>query len=574
VCCLLGDVTPVSLMMLQSSPVKPSGTTAHPATGSVVTDPTLRLMAAAAAAAGTRPARMSVGGHAPPPPSPLPLPSDLTPRPSVAAAAVAANELYASLVYSHQHQLDRAAMLMQQHAHASPFSAAASSASMSQRGGHLQPPPSQSVPGNGAAAPPQAHTGTAFALSQYQSPAHPHPHHHLHAAAVPAAAAAFESYSQSLATLSQLSQRLQLHAAAGPHGRLPAVPPSPLGVDPYLAAAAVAAHGGRAAGSPVCERQISGGNLVANSPRRSPSNNESATPLIKTQYTRHSPTPYKKPYDFCEADLSPGDKLHLRYKDDDTKEPRHRHHHHHHHQHHYSQYVQQQQQRKSDAGDVGDVYRDENHNAFNDDKSDLEMHRREKRPEVTIAHVQTGLPLAAAHICLHDHRHQFASSHTAGKGVTGNGNDGIRETSLGPEILFSGRRSTAMGHNQHQLQRDACRAQQADFTRGSMIQLSDGCMKRIEDMRTDDFVINCSSNSSVKLAGGVVTSSQLVLVSSRVVHIRLNHDTCTALLGFVVDNNIYSPVFCSFSMPSAKTQYTCSLIVLKVPLNLVTPERI
>jgi len=506
--------------MLQSSPVKPSAPAAHPAhaAGSVVTDPTLRLMAAAAAAAGGRPGRLAAGA-----------PSDLTPRPSVAAAATA-NELYASLLYSHQHQLDRAAMLMQQHAHQSPFSP-------------VPPPTSQRAPQQphahaGPAQPPQAHTG-GFALPQYQ-PSHPHPHH-LQAAG-PAAAAAFESYSQSLATLSQLSQRLQLHA--GPHSRLPG-PPTTLNIDPYLAAAAAAVHGSRA-GSPACKRQV-----TLNSPPPTPVT-DSATPLIKMQSAAHESARHKNPYDFCEPDLSPEDKFHIRYKDDNVKEPHqhHRHHHHHHHHHHNSHHMQQQQQqqqqRKSELGVVSEKCHDENHNAFNDDYRPALQLQRHNRPEVNTTHAHTVVPLASPHALQHDQRHQPASGDPASKGVvalsvTGNGSDVIGESL---EVLFSGRRSTAMNYKSgcHQRHQRSSRRQQADFTVGSMIQLSDGRVKRIEDMRTEDFVIN-SSLSSVKLAG--MTSSQLVLVSSRVIHIRLNHDTCTAVLGFVVDNNIHSPVFIS-----------------------------
>jgi len=395
-------------------------------------------------------------------------------------------------------------MLMHQHAHAqhSPFS--------------TQRPQQQSQTGAGCQ-PPQAHTGGAFALPHYQS-SHVHPHH-LHAAG-PAAAAAFESYSQSLATLSQLSQRLQLHA--GPHSRLPG-PPTALTVDPYLAAAAAAAaaQGGRA-GSPTCKRQL-------DSPPRTPVINDSQTAL--TQTTPHEPAPRANPYDFCEQDLSPDEKFHAHYKHDDVKEASHhrRHHHHHHHSHHH------QQQRKPDVGVVGDVCRDENHNAFNT----LQLHRRDKRQELTTTHAQTVLPLAPAHD--RQHRHS-ASGDTPSKGaaalaVTGNGNDVISES--GPEVLVSGRRSTAVSGRRRHERVTACRA---DFTHGSRIQLSDGRVKRIEDMRTEDFVVN-SSSSSLSVAGGRgVTSSQLVLVSSRVVHIRLNHDSCTAVLGFVVDNSIHSPV--------------------------------
>jgi len=164
---------------------------------------------------------------------------------------------------------------------------------------------------------------------------------------------------------------------------------------------------------------------------------------------------------------------------------------------------------------------------------------------VSITHAQTVLPLASpfAH---QDDEHQSASSDTARKGVvalkvTGNGSDVISES---PEVLLSGRRLTTMNyksscHRRHQ----RAQRQRADFSHGSMIQLSDGRVKRIEHMRTEDFVINSSSRSLKLAAGRGMTSSQLVLVSSRVVHIRLNHDTCTAALGFVVDNNIHSPVF-------------------------------
>ena len=496
--------------MLQSSAVKPSAAAA----GSVVTDPTLRLMAAAAAAAGGRSGRLAAGP-----------PSELTPRPSVAAAA-AANELYASLLYSHQHQLDRAAMLMQQHAHQSPFPA------VSQRGAQ------QSQAATGHAQPPQAHTG-GFALPQYQ-PSHPHPHH-LQAAG-PAAAAAFESYSQSLATLSQLSQRLQLHAA--PHcSRLPA-PPAALGVDPYLAAAAAAVHGGRA-GSPACKRQVSLSSPAAKTPT-----SDSTAALVSTQTTAHQSSRHRNPYDFCEPELSPDDKFHIHYKDDDVKEShqhyRHHHHHHHHHNSHHIQQQQQQQQRKPEVGVVGELCHDENHNAFNNEyRSALQLHRRDKRQEASITHAQTVLPHASPPVRQHDQGHQSASSDTASKDAvvltaTGDGSDVINESS---EVLLNGRRSTAVNyksgcHRRHH----RGRGQRADFTHGSMIQLSDGRVKRIEDMRTEDFVFN-SSSSSVKLTSGRgMTSSQLVLVSSRVVHIRLNHDTCTAVLGFVVDDNIHSPV--------------------------------
>ena len=524
--------------MLQSSPVKPSAPSAHPAhpAGSVVTDPTLRLMAAAAAAAGGRSGRFAAGP-----------PSDFTPRPSVAAAA-AANELYASLLYSHQHQLDRAAMMMQQHAHQSPFSAVPSATS--QRG------PQQPQAPTGPGQPPQAHTG-GFALPQYQ-PSHPHPHH-LQTAG-PAAAAAFESYSQSLATLSQLSQRLQLHA--GQHSRMPG-PPSTLSVDPYLAAAAAAAvHGGRA-GSPACKRHAS-----ANSPAHTPVN-DTVTPLIKTQTTAHESTRHtsRNPYDFCEPDLSPDDKFQIRYKDDDVVKESHQHRHqhqqHYHHQHqqqqqqqHNSHHIHQQPQRKPELGVIGDICHDENHNAFNDEyRSAVQLHRHTKRPEVSVKHAQTVVPPASpSRATQDDQRHQLASGgDQASKGVvaltvTGNGSDVINES---PEALLSGRRSTTGNyksgcHRRHQRER----GQQADFTHGSMIQLSDGRVKCIEDMRTEDFVIN-SSSSSMKLAGRRgVTSSQLVLVSSRVIHIRLNHDTCTAVLGFVVDNNIHSVSYTHLTLPT------------------------
>ena len=496
--------------MLHSSPVKPSAPAAHPAhaASSVVTDPTLRLMAAAAAAAGGRPGRLATAA-----------PSDLAPRPSVAAAA-AANELYASLLYSHQHQLDRAAMMMHQHAHHAPFSPVPTASS--QRGQQ----PSQAPSAGAACQPPQAHTG-GFALPQYQS-SHPHPHH-LQAAG-PAAAAAFESYSQSLATLSQLSQRLQLHA--GPHSRLPG-PPTALGVDPYLAAAAAAAHGGRA-GSPAAKRP---GNLAINSPPRTPVVDDSQTPLISTRPPSHQSARHGNPYDFCEQDLSPDDKFRIRYKHDDVKEPsRHRHHHHHHHESHHHQ-----QQRKPDVGVVGVTCRDENHNAFNM----LQLHRRDKRHEPTTAHAHTVLPLAPAHDRQHDERRHSASGDAANKGVatlTGNGNDVIGESPSGPEVSVSGVEYKSGGLRRHQ--RTSTR--RPDFTHGSRIQLSDGRVKRIEDMRTEDFVVNASSSSLSPAGGRGVTSSQLVLVSSRVVHIRLNHDLCTAVLGFIVDNNIHSPVFVDF----------------------------
>ena len=422
--------------MLQSSPVKPSAAPTHPS-GTVVTDPTLRLMAAAAARSAGRP--------------------DLTPRPSI-AAAVAANELYASLFYSQQHQLDRAAMLM--HQHHSHFS-------------HLPPASSQRTQTH-ASQPRQAHTG-GFALPQYQS-SQSHPHHLIQAPG-PAAAAAFESYSQSLATLSQLSQRLQVHSS--PHSRMPA-PPTALTVDPYLAAAAAAAHGGRAS-SPASKRQSPSQTPVSDTPR------------------------HRNPYEFCDSETSPG----VRYQQDDMRCHRRHHRHHHHHQ-----------------RDVqpDDVCRDENHNAFQ---------RRDKRQEVTSTHAQTALPLTAEH----------DDGDTTGKTVdartvTGNGNDVMCESPSGSELLLGTRRSTG-GSRHGRYERESDR-DGADFTHGSRIQLSDGRIKRIEDMRTEDFVL---SSSSVGVAGGRdVTSSQLVLVSSRVVHIRLNHDTSSAILGFVVDSNIHSPV--------------------------------
>jgi len=448
-------------------------------------------MAAAAAAAGGRPGRLCAG----------PPPSDLTPRPSVADAAT--NELYASLLYSHQHQLDRAAMLMQQHAHQSLFSPVPSGTSS---------PRGQQRPLHAHAGPPQAHTGS-FTLPHYQ-PSHLHPHH----LQGPAAAAAFESYSQSLATLSRLSQRLQ------PHARLPG-PPTTLNVDPYLAAAAAAAvHAGGSESPSPCKRQSS-----ASSPSQTPVN-DSATPLDKLQSPTRESIRRKNPYDFCEPDMSPDDKFHIRYKNDDVRES---HQHRHHHRH-----IQQQQRKPVVGLMVGDKCHDENHNAFNDKyKSALQLHG----PEVSITHAQPPVPLTSPH-----ERRQSTSGDPANRDVvaltaTGNGSDVISES---PEVLSSGRLSTAANYKSecHRRHRGA-RGQRADFTLGSMIQLSDGRVKRIEDMRTEDFIID-SSLSSVRLAAAAgVTSSQLVLVSSRVVHIRLNHDTCTAVLGFVVDNNIHSPVY-------------------------------
>jgi len=450
-CQVICHVTKVK--MLQSAAVKasaPAAASAHAAGAgaggggaSVMTDPTLRLMAAAAAAAGGRPGR----------------PSDVTvPRPSAAAAA---HELYASLLYSHQHQMDRAALMM----HHGPFSPAVVSASSVPRGQQQQQ--QQQLTGAGPQ-PPQAHTG-GFTLPPYQPSSHPH---QMHAPGPAAAAAAFESYSQSLATLSQLSQRLQLHA--GPHSTLPTGPPTaPLSVDPYLAAAAAAAAHGVGAGSPACKRQM-----------RSPT---SRAAVNDSQVTPRNAGRHANLYEFSDDTDVPPD---VRYKHDDLKEHgRHRHHHHHHH-HHGSQ--QQQQQLRKPAVAPSDVMcRDENHNAFN------ALQRA-----------------ATTHTPLHP------------PPATPTGNDVISES---PEVS-AGDKCSAVGRA----------ARRADFTHGSMIQLSDGRVKRIQDMLTEDFAIKPTGPVSGR--GGVTSSQQLVLVSSRVVHIRLNHDTCTAVLGFVVDNNLHAPV--------------------------------
>lgn len=399
---------------------------------------------------------------------------------------------------------------MQQHAHHSLFSPVPSVTSS---------PRGQQRPLQAHAGPPQAHTGS-FALPHYQ-PSHLHPHH----LQGPAAAAAFESYSQSLATLSRLSQRLQ------PHARLPG-PPSSLNVDPYLAAAAAAAvHAGESGSPPLCKRQSS-----VSSP---PPVNDSAAPLVKLQSPTHDSTRRRNPYDFCEPDLSPDEKFHIRYKTtEDVRESHQHEHRHHHHQHHIQQ--QQQQQRKPVVGlMVGDKCHDENHNAFNDKYRSAVQLR--DRPEVSTTHAQTPVPLTSPH-----ERRQSSSGDAANRDVVaalsaaGNGNDVISES---PEALSSGRRSTVANYRSGCPRRQrGARRQRADFSLGSMIQLSDGRVKRIEDMRTEDFVIDSSSSSMGLAAAGVTSSQQLVLVSSRVVHIRLNHDTCTAVLGFVVDNNLHSPV--------------------------------
>jgi len=537
--------------MLQSSAVKPSSgagaAAAAAAAGSVVTDPTLRLMAAAAAAAGGA-AR-----------SGRPTPSELTSRPSVVAAA-AANELYASLLYSQQLDHRAALHMMQQQ---NPFSMSAAAAA--QRGHQTQ------VAVSGHTQPPQAHTGAAtggFSLPHHyhhqpvHAPPPPHPHH----LQGPAAAAAFESYSQSLATLSQLSQRLQLHGP--PHARLP-WPPTALGVDPYLAAAAAAAvQSGRTGSPPVCSRR----QATVSSPSKTPptlSDSSTASALVvgskqnaAAVQAQHSASPLPRhrsnPYDFCvseESDMSPhaDDKFrvircykHDGHDNDDAKESHHRHHYHHHQQ-------QQQQQQQAEGGvQVGDGLHDENHNAFSDDSYrhalQLPPHQRIKRPEVvssSIAHAQT----AAAILPLPSQSAANISSDVPSKrqrvgGTTGNGSNVMsRETR---EMLSSGGRSSKTlnyksdRHHHHHQHRHRHRGR-ADFTHGSMIQLSDGRIKRIEDMRTEDFVM--SEQRPAGVTSSMTSSRQLVLVSSRVVHIRLNHDTCTAVLGFIVDNMIHSPVF-------------------------------
>ena len=484
--------------MLQSSPVKPSApAAAHAHAGaaasSVVTDPTLRLMAAAAAAAGG-----GGGGGRPGRPGPAPTVSDVA-GVSPGAARPPSSELYASLLYSHHHhqqqqqqqQLDRATALMLQHqfSMSQPHRAAVQ---QSHAASH-QPPP-----------PPQAHTGTGhFAMPPYSPTSH-----QLHAAA------AFESYSQSLATLSQLSQRLQLHA------RLPAVPHhAAIGaVDPYLAAAAAAAARGGRAGSPAaaCKRPAPD-SPPAPPPRRSPGTPPPPprSPVISERQTppcsgtgaqsTHAAT---NPYDFISdppSDLSPPGY--------DLKLPAHHHHHHHHHRRH-SSHQQQQQQRKPGVG--GDVCRDENHNAFMHSTAAAVhqlQHPRDNRPELA----------TSMHVPRADRR-QLAAP--------GNGSDVSGESGSRAEA-----RRRAGGR--------------ADFSHGSMVQLSDGRVKRIEDMRTEDFVVSCgrgggvtSSRPMTSSAGAVTSSSGLVLVSSRVVHIRLSHDTSTAVLGFVVDDYRHStPVY-------------------------------
>lgn len=62
----------------------------------------------------------------------------------------------------------------------------------------------------------------------------------------------------------------------------------------------------------------------------------------------------------------------------------------------------------------------------------------------------------------------------------------------------------------------------AHFVRGSIIQLSSGQLKRIEDLRTTDFV------DSAGLSG------DLRIDSSTVIHMRQNHERNTVVLGFSV----------------------------------------
>ena len=518
-------------------------------------------MAAAAAAAGGA----ARSGR-------LPASELITSRPSVAAAA-AANELYASLLYSQQFDHRAALQMMQQQ---NPFSMPAAAAA--QRGHQAQ------VAASGHAQPPQAHTGAApggFALPHYHhQPSHapPHPPHHLQG---PAAAAAFESYSQSLATLSQLSQRLQLHGP--PHGRLPAPPPpTALSVDPYLAAAAAAAvQGGRAGSPPVDKRQVS-------SPSRTPTVSDStAGALVNSKQNtaagqaQHSAPPRHRSnaYEFCVSDepnLSPPADAKFRairrYKDDDDAAAKecHQHHHRRHHHHHHQQ--QQQQQQQAEVGVVGDGLHDENHNAFDDELYNsrsaalqLPPHQRSKRPEVSssVAHAQTAaavLPLAS--------QSASNSGDTPSKRQrvgTGNGSDVTGSES--PEVVLplSGRRSTTVNYKPYRHHHHHHRGQgepRVDFTHGSMIQLSDGRVKRIEDMRTEDFVmsgpaVKLSQHAPARVTSSMTSSQQLVLVSSRVVHIRLNHDTCTAVLGFIVDNMIHSPVYSLVYLKQVKVAYSC-----------------
>jgi len=64
------------------------------------------------------------------------------------------------------------------------------------------------------------------------------------------------------------------------------------------------------------------------------------------------------------------------------------------------------------------------------------------------------------------------------------------------------------------------------FSKGSMIQLADGELKRVEELRTEDFV----HSSDI--------CPRLNIDSSRLVHMRQNHDNGTAILAFEVGKQL------------------------------------
>ena len=74
----------------------------------------------------------------------------------------------------------------------------------------------------------------------------------------------------------------------------------------------------------------------------------------------------------------------------------------------------------------------------------------------------------------------------------------------------------------HHPQQSYPHSQVSHFAKGSMIQLANGRLKRVEELDTDDFV------NSAGLSG------DLVIDMSKVIHIRQNHESGTAILGFAV----------------------------------------
>lgn len=64
-----------------------------------------------------------------------------------------------------------------------------------------------------------------------------------------------------------------------------------------------------------------------------------------------------------------------------------------------------------------------------------------------------------------------------------------------------------------------------NFTRGSLIELSNGSMRRVEDLRTEDFIMSAEKSTDLQLADSTVVK----IISS-------NNNNCV-MITFSYDNN-------------------------------------